>query len=122
MSRARDLADHFGPKVLAVDLGAEFEKSLTGADLAVNTTTVGMIEPGAAFDVAPLPESAAVYDLVYDPAESELLVAARSRGLRTANGLGMLVGQAEIAFERWTGVASAGPVMRASLVPSGPTA
>jgi shikimate dehydrogenase len=71
--------------------------------------------PGVAFDVAPLPGTAAVYDLVYEPIESELLQRARARGLRTANGLGMLVAQAEIAFERWTGIPGAGSVMREAI-------
>ena len=121
-SRAQNLAADFGGQVYAVDLGSEFENSLTRADLAVNATIVGMIEPGSPFEVAALSESAAVYDLVYDPLESELLAAASARGLRTANGLGMLVAQAEIAFERWTGVPGAGPIMRASLAPPEPIA
>ena len=45
----------------------------------------------------------------------ELLRQARARGLAASNGLGMLVAQAEIAFERWTGVAASGPIMRAAL-------
>lgn len=113
--RARALAEDFGPSVRGAGFGAAFDEALTEADLAVNATTVGMIEPGVAFDVGSLPPTAAVFDLVYDPSESELLRRARARGLRVANGLGMLVSQAEIAFERWTGVADAGPVMRAAL-------
>lgn len=114
-SRASNLATDFGAPVRAVDLGAEFSAVLSEADLAVNATTVGMHAPGAAFDVDALSDSAAVYDLVYEPPETELLNAARARGLPAANGLGMLVAQAAIAFERWTGVADAGPVMRAAL-------
>jgi shikimate dehydrogenase len=113
--RAESLAADFGPAVIAVDLGPAFSTALAGADLAVNATTVGMHAPGAAFDVGALPQDAAVYDLVYEPAETPLLAAARARGLRTANGLGMLVAQAEIAFERWTGVRNAGTVMRAAI-------
>ena len=112
--RAVELASDFG--AAGVGLGADFQEALGEADLAVNATTVGMHSPGAAFDVGVLPDTAAVYDLVYEPAESELLRMARERGLRTANGLGMLVNQAAIAFERWTGVADAGPVMREALV------
>ena len=121
-SRAQNLAADIGGQVHAVDLGSEFENSLARADLAVNATIGGMIEHGTPCDGAARSEAAAVYDLIYDPPESELLAAASARGLRTANGLGMLVGQAEIAFERWTGVTDAGPVMRTSLVPPGPTA
>ena len=112
-SRAEGVAHDFG--VHAVPLDAEFDAALGEADLAVNATTVGMHSPGAAISVDALPDTAAVYDLVYEPAETELLGAARARGLRAANGLGMLVAQAEIAFERWTGVPDAGAVMRAAL-------
>ena len=52
-----------------------------------------------AIDLAPLPNDAVVYDIVYDPLETPLLVAARGRGLRTIDGLAMLIGQAAVAFE-----------------------
>ena len=45
-----------------------------------------------------------MFDLVYVPAVTPLLAAARARGLRAANGSEMLIQQAAIAFERWTGV------------------
>ena len=113
--RAEDLAAAYGPPVHAVAVGTHFAESLADAELAVNATTVGMIQPGTSFDVDLLQDSAAVFDLVYNPPESELLSLARKRGLRAGNGLGMLVSQAEIAFERWTGIANAGPVMRNAL-------
>ena len=84
-------------------------------DFAVNATTVGMIQPGVAFDPGALPDSAVVFDLVYNPPESELLRRTRARGLPATNGLGMLVAQAEIAFERWTGTNGSGPIMRSAL-------
>ena len=114
-SRAAELAAAYGDNVQAVGLGGEFEEALGRVDLAVHATTVGMIEPGVAFDVAALPGEAVVFDLVYNPPESELLRRARARGLLAANGLGMLVAQAEIAFARWTGVSGSGPIMRAAL-------
>lgn len=115
LSRAVDLAADFGDSVVGVGLGAPFDGALSRAGLAVNATTVGMITSGAAFDVAALPAAAAVYDLAYEPIESELLQQARARGLPAANGLGMLIAQAEIAFERWTGIPDAGSVMREAL-------
>lgn len=115
VSRAVDLAADFGEPVLATGLDDAFEEALRRAGLAVNATTVGMASSGASFDVAVLPASAAVFDLVYLPPETELLRLARARGVAAANGLGMLVAQAEIAFDRWTGIAGAGPVMRAAL-------
>lgn len=113
--RAVELAADAGDRVLAVALGASFEECLDQVDLAVNATTVGMIQEGVSFDPAALPESAAVYDLVYTPLETELLRRARGRGLRATNGIGTLVAQAEIAFEQWTGVPDAAPFMRAAL-------
>jgi len=114
-SRATDLAADFEGSVQAVDVGDEFEDSLRGVDFAVNATTVGMIQAGVAFDPGALADSAVVFDLVYNPPESELLRQTRARGLPAANGLGMLVAQAEIAFGRWTGINGSGPIMRAAL-------
>src|SRR6266540_222309 len=89
-----------------------FAAALGSADLAVNATTVGMIEPGSTIDVALLPTGATVFDLVYVPPETPLLRAARARGFRAANGSEMLIQQAAIAFERWTGVGGMADVMR----------
>ncbi|MDJ0925406.1 MAG: shikimate dehydrogenase [Acidimicrobiia bacterium] len=113
--RAGTLAARYAGSVQAVAVGAPFEDALRTAELAVNATTVGMIQQGTSFDVAVLPATCAVFDVVYNPPETELLRKARTRGLRATNGLGMLVSQAEIAFERWTGVTDAGPVMRRAL-------
>lgn len=99
-------------RLRAGGLDDEFDAALRDADLAVNTTTVGMAAPGVPFDVALLPALARVFDLVYVPDATELVSAARERGLAAVNGLGMLVWQAAIAFERWTGVHDAEPVMR----------
>lgn len=102
----------------ATGLGdAAFDEALRSADLAVNATTVGMIDPGATIDVGLLPDAATVFDLVYVPPETPLLAAARARGLRAANGSEMLIQQAAIAFERWTGVGGMADVMRAAVEP-----
>lgn len=87
------------------------------ADVAVNATTVGMIDPGATIPIDVLGPEATVFDLVYVPAETPLIAAARSRGLRAANGSEMLIAQAAIAFERWTGVGGMAGVMRAAVAP-----
>jgi shikimate dehydrogenase len=55
-------------------------------------------------DLAPLKASAVVHDVVYVPLETPLLVAARQRGHRTVDGLGMLLQQAVPGFARWFGV------------------
>lgn len=114
-SRAADLAAGYGASVRSVAVGPAFEECLSRVDFAVNATTVGMIQPGVAFEPRALPASAAVFDLVYNPPETDLLRRARACGLAATNGLGMLVAQAEIAFERWTGIGGSGPIMRAAL-------
>jgi shikimate dehydrogenase len=96
---------------------AAFEKALGSADLAVNATTVGMVDPGMTIPVDALPDWATVFDLVYVPDETPLLRAARARGLRAANGSEMLIAQAAAAFERWTGVGGMADVMRAAVTP-----
>ena len=94
-----------------------FDAALGSADLAINATTVGMLDPGVTITVDALPATATVFDLVYVPPETPLVRAARARGLRAANGSEMLIAQAAIAFERWTGVAGMAGVMRAAVAP-----
>jgi shikimate dehydrogenase len=73
--------------------------------LMINTTPVGMLPD---VDATPWPEEvplprASVYDLIYAPFQTRLLKSARQAGLPAANGLGMLIEQAALALERWTG-------------------
>jgi shikimate dehydrogenase len=101
--RARALADQFGAHVhpLAWDAIGEL---LPRAGLLVNTTSLGMHgQPALEVDVGLLPSHAVVADLVYVPLETPLLAAARARGLKTADGLGMLLHQAVRGFELWFG-------------------
>ena len=118
---ATTLAGRFadsGVELSAVVLGTPtFRGALASADLAVNATTVGMLDAGMTIDVDRLPPGATVFDLVYVPPETPLLRAARARGLRAANGSEMLIQQAAIAFERWTGVGGMDGVMRAAVAP-----
>jgi shikimate dehydrogenase len=115
-SAAQALAAGFDDdRVRVAEMGPEFDAALGAADLAVNTTTVGMSSAGVAFDVGLLPDNAKVLDLVYTPRSTELVARATARGLAAVNGMGMLVAQAAIAFERWTGVARAEEVMRQAL-------
>ena len=122
VAAAAALAERFdGVGVAAIEVAAlddpAFRAALASADLAVNATTVGMVDPGMTIDVGALPERATVFDLVYVPPETPLLAAARARGLRAANGSEMLIAQAAIAFERWTGLEGMADVMRAAVVP-----
>jgi shikimate dehydrogenase len=74
------------------------------ATLLVNTTTLGMAgQPELAADVGQLPSHAIVADLVYVPLVTTLIKTAKAKGLRTADGLGMLLHQAVRGFELWFG-------------------
>lgn len=70
----------------------------------------------AALPMERLPEEATVTDLVYAPLETTVLGAARARGLRVVDGLGMLLHQGAIAFEHFLGVAPPISVMRGVLL------
>ncbi|MGE3303997.1 MAG: shikimate dehydrogenase [Hyphomonadaceae bacterium] len=75
------------------------------ADLIVNTTTLGMAgSPPMEWPIERTPDHCIVMDSVYAPLETELLRAARARGLTTVDGLGMLIHQGALAFDIWFGV------------------
>jgi len=87
----------------------------TAVDLVVNATSLGL-RPD---DPSPLDEkqfalkqTRAVYDMIYKPAKTRLLIAAQDAGCKTANGIGMLVHQGAKAFELWTGKPAPVAVMR----------
>lgn len=104
VSRARELADRFGASV--EPLGFEdLEDAMDGANLFVNTTSLGM-EGAAApeLDFSGLAADAIVTDIVYVPLETPFLQQARSQGRATVDGLGMLLHQAVPGFEKWFGV------------------
>jgi shikimate dehydrogenase len=116
MALAHDFAD-LSPDIQFVPLDEEMAH--LDVDLIVNTTPVGMFpniteSPWPAG--RPLPSKAVVYDLIYYPAETMLMKAASCR----RNGLGMLVEQAALAFEIWTGLPAPRAEMRraAELRPS----
>jgi shikimate dehydrogenase len=80
--------------------------------LVVNATPLGMHGEAGPVPVARLNPDQLVVDTVYHPMETPFLAAARARGIHAANGLGMLVHQAALAFESWTGVDAPLAVMR----------
>ena len=103
MERAEALADQFGPSVHPVAWDA-IAGLLPQAGLLVNTTSLGMHgQPALELDIARLPQHAVVADLVYVPLQTPLLMAAKAHGLKTADGLGMLLHQAVRGFELWFG-------------------
>lgn len=101
--RAQVLAKQFGDRVSVLDWN-DVGATLPRAGLLVNTTSLGMKgQPTLDVDLARLPDDAVVADLVYVPLETTLLQAAKARGLKTADGLGMLLHQAVRGFELWFG-------------------
>lgn len=96
---------------------ADFLVRVEAADLIVNTTAVGLA--GENIDFLPLEKikpSALIYDMVYSKIETPLLRAARARGLRGVDGLGMLAAQGEEAFYLWTGQRPAAGMMKDCLL------
>ncbi|WP_296740643.1 shikimate dehydrogenase [Mesorhizobium sp.] len=103
LARAQELSDRFGAGVSAHGADATGEL-LADAGLLINTTALGMHgNEGLSADPAGLADHAVVTDIVYVPLETPLLAAASARGLKTVDGLGMLLHQAVPGFERWFG-------------------
>jgi len=102
-ARAEVLRKKFGAAVHLANWD-ELTGLLGGAGLLVNTTSLGMAgQPPLQINLRG-PPSLVVSDIVYSPLETALLKLARDRGLRTADGLGMLLHQAVRGFQLWFGV------------------
>jgi shikimate dehydrogenase len=115
VSRAASLADDLNRIRHAVTAASEIG-SLSGFDILVNTTSLGLHpEDALPVDTAMLNNEIAVCDLIYNPAETPLLAAARRLGAKTVNGLGMLLWQGAVAFRLWTGAEPPVDVMRRAL-------
>jgi len=104
IEQAQELAMQF-KHANAIELNIQIFQ-LSNPQLIVNTTPVGMTPN---IDQSPLPANLStpsntlIYDLVYNPQETKLVKDARSQGLSATTGLGMLIGQAALAFKIWTG-------------------
>ncbi len=111
---AKEFGRSFGVDVIATGLDGRFlERYARNTHLVVNTTSMGMGgrgEPG--FPVEALPSGAVVSDIVYSPLETAFLKKAKARGLKTHDGLSMLVHQGAIGFKLWTGKKAPVDVMR----------
>ncbi|HWF94096.1 MAG TPA: shikimate dehydrogenase [Xanthobacteraceae bacterium] len=104
LDRATEMQRRFGDRVVPCGWDQR-QDVLAGAGLLVNTTTLGMAgQPPLEIELAPLTAAAVVADIVYAPLVTPLLEAAGARGLRTVDGLGMLLHQAVGAFARFFGV------------------
>lgn len=104
LQTAQTLANALPGPFQAHELKA-FEGLARRANIVINTTTIGM--HGTGFEglaLNKLPKTALVTDIVYTPLETPLLAEARALGLKTVDGLGMLLHQAVPGFEAWFGV------------------
>ena len=118
IERAENLAARFGKATVRPAGWSDVGGLLHDATLLVNTTTLGMKgTPSPDIDLAALPDRAVVTDIVYVPLETPLLAAAKGRGLRTVDGLGMLLHQAAPGFARWFGKRpKVTPALRAAIL------
>ncbi len=89
-------------EAFALDAPA-LDARLASCALLVNTTSVGLRAGESPLAAERVPGQALVVDIIYNPPETALLAAARARGAPTLNGLPMLVHQAALAFQLWTG-------------------
>ncbi|MFG1431765.1 shikimate dehydrogenase [Xanthobacter sp. V2C-8] len=104
LSRAEAVAASHGTRVRPLPLG-DVEGVLGDADVLVNCTSLGMKGSDPLdLDLSRLRPEAVVTDIVYVPLKTPFLKAAEARGLRTVDGLGMLLHQGVPGFERWFGV------------------
>jgi shikimate dehydrogenase len=108
VERAERLAEVLRPiapgRAIDVVTWGKREETLDGANLLVNTTSLGMTgQPRLDISLSALPSEAVVTDIVYAPLETELLAAARARGNLAVDGLGMLLHQARPGFAAWFG-------------------
>lgn len=101
-AKAQALADEIGRGQLTVVDWADRAHAVAGAGLIVNTTVLGMAgQEKLALDLSGAASGTVIYDIVYKPLNTDLLKTAKNQGLRTVDGLGMLVHQGAAAFKIW---------------------
>jgi len=104
LDRARTVAAELGGPIRALSW-EERNDALEGAAMVVNTTSCGMVgQPALDIGLDRLPKTALAADIIYIPLETPFLAAARKRGNRTINGLGMLLNQGRPAWKAWFGI------------------
>jgi len=104
LARAKGIAEEFGGPIKALPWEQRHD-ALEGAAMVVNTTSCGMVGQGALdLELDKLPKTALAADIIYIPLETPFLAAARKRGNRTVNGLGMLLNQGRPAWRTWFGI------------------
>jgi shikimate dehydrogenase len=118
LEQAEQLAESFVHHQLRITNYQLSNIELSNLSLLVNTTPIGMtpnIDQSPWPENLPFPLHAAIYDLVYNPHETKLVQDARRQGLQATTGLGMLIEQAALSFEIWTGCNPSRETMRTSV-------
>lgn len=115
-NRGRGRAERLATEFAAVaSVARGIEDAVRDASLIVNATPIGLHDDAHPVAADLIPARAAVLDLVYRTGETAWVRAARARGHRAGDGLGMLVAQGARAFERWFGITADRNVMRRAL-------
>lgn len=93
-----------GNAAFEIETPARSDHLVAASTIIVNATPVGQLDEAPLIDTRKIRQGAVVVDLVYDPPVTTLVEEARRRGASAAGGIGMLLHQAGLAFEIWTGV------------------
>ena len=122
LSWAEDLAcrlvQSYGADVEVGELTNEnLKNAITNVDILVNATSLGMSPDN---EQTPVPAdlfqaNITIFDIIYNPLPTRLLQEAKAAGVRTIDGLEMLVQQGAVSFEKWTGIKAPIDVMRKSV-------
>lgn len=116
---SNDIGEKTGIKTKVIGLNdVETGGKLREIDILINATPIGMspnVEDMPPVNLKQIPDDAIVCDLIYNPAETQLLAQAKGRGLKTLNGIGMLLYQGALAFELWTGIKPPIEIMKKAL-------
>jgi shikimate dehydrogenase len=115
------LVDHLNARTKATAQFVAWDKTYRidpTSDVLVNATSIGLypdVDATPNVDLAAARSDLLVCDVIPNPPNTRLLQTARARGLKTLNGLSMLVHQGTIGFEMWTGQPAPEAVMKAAL-------
>ncbi len=109
VERAQALVTSFGPRLKSVDLmwgslAEAAEPARTPYGVVINATSLGHHGASPQVHASCYSRHSVAIELAYNPPETAFMVAAQEAGARAENGLGMLLHQAALAFERWTGI------------------
>ena len=111
-ARSPARAASLGARFAAARITDSLDHALKGAALLVNATPVGLDFTSLPIDVERIDPDTVVLDLIAGAHQTPFVRAARSRGLRAADGMTMLLAQGALSFQRWFGIAPDRAVMR----------